>query len=95
MTDLFDAKTLGEFKKEHLIKIIMELQKEKNILIEQQNSLSAIKDRVTELERSHFLYLQYGRRESVEIAGIPQQVEQENLEEEVVKIYKEAKVEIN
>ena len=95
MSDLFDAKTLGEFKKEHLIKIIMELQKEKSTLIEQQNSISAIKDRVTELERSHFLYMQYGRRESIEIVGIPQQVEQESLEEEVLKIYEEAKVQID
>ena len=46
--------------------------------------------RVTELERSHYLYLQYGRRESIEIAGIPGDVPQREFENEVINIYEEA-----
>ena len=35
---------------------------------------------VIELERRHALYLQYNRRNSVEITGIPEDVEQKDLE---------------
>ena len=48
--------------------------------------------RVIELERSHALYLQYNRRNSVEITGIPEDVEQKDLECQVIKIYDEAEV---
>ena len=40
------------------------------------------------------LYLQYGRRESVEITGIPTSVKQEELENEVIKVYNEAGVKV-
>ena len=39
--------------------------------------------------------LQYMRRDTIEITGIPADVGNQNLEEEVVKIYKKAGVEIN
>ena len=56
--------------------------------------LKEVKDNIIELERSHFLYLQYGRRESVEITGIPTNIKQENLEDEVIKVYQEAGVQL-
>ena len=68
--DLFDAEVLNEMKKEHLVKLVLELQNEKKLLVEQKDSLTEVKDRVIALERSHLMYLQYGRRESVEITGI-------------------------
>ena len=40
-----------------------------------------------------YLHEQYGRRESVEISGIPV-VENQNLEDEVIKVYNEAKVNV-
>ena len=57
--------------------------------------MKILDDRVIALERSHYLYLQYGRRESIEITGIPEQVKQEDLEKEVEKIYNEIKVEVH
>ena len=72
--DLFDEKVLKEFKKDHLVKLVLELQKEKNMLFQQNDEIKVVKNKVTELERSHLLYLQYGRRESVEITGIPKEI---------------------
>ena len=92
--DLFDEKVLKEFKKDHLVKLVLELQKEKNMLFQQNDEIKVVRNKVTELERSHLLYLQYGRRESVEITGIPKEIRQENLEEEVIKIYNEAGVSV-
>ena len=98
-TDLFDTEKLGEFKKEELIEMVIVLQQEKNMLkierAETKKETKSIVDRVTELERSHFLYLQYSRRESVEITGIPADIDHKNLEKEVLKIYNEAKVEVH
>ena len=93
---LFDAKTLSEFKKPHLVELVLELQKEKSLLANQLEEKTKLHDeRITELERSHYLYLQYGRRSSIEITGIPEGVEQNKLEDEVMKIYKEAKVSVH
>ena len=93
--DLFDPKVLNEFKKDHLIKLVIELQKEKKELASRiDDRLKEVKDNIIELERSHFLYLQYGRRESVEITGIPTNIKQENLEDEVIKVYQEAGVQL-
>ena len=41
------------------------------------------------------MYEQYGRRECIEITGIPTDIAQEDLEEQVIKIYNEAKVEVH
>ena len=92
---LFDAKTLNDFKKPQLVEMILELQKEKNLLVSQAKSLSVIEDRVTELERSHHLYLQYGRRNSIEVSGIPEDVQQNDLEKHVIDIFKEAKAKVH
>ena len=42
--------------------------------------MAEISDPITDLERGHFLYLQYGRRSSVEITGFHAEVEQRDLE---------------
>ena len=101
--DLFDEKVLKwlmtysmkkyskEFKKDHLVP---KLQEQKNMMFQQNDEINVVKNKVTELERSHLLYLQYGRCESVEITGIPKKIRQENLEEEVIKNYNEAGVSV-
>ena len=90
----FDADKLNSFKKVELINIIKELQNEKTALKSKCDNFSGIEQRVVELERSHYLYLQYGRRNSVEISGIPGDVATKDLESHVINIYKEAKVEV-
>ena len=51
--------------------------------------------RLYHLERNHYMHLQYGRRDSVEIFGIPQDVKDQRLEEDVIDILKEAEVRVN
>ena len=92
---LFDPIKLEGFKKPQLIEIILELQREKNEIKTQQLNTKILMDRVTELERSQYLYKQYGRRESVEITGIPVNIEHNNLEREVITIYNEAEVQVH
>ena len=47
------------------------------------------------LERSHYMNLQHGRRDTVEITGISDDVNDDALEVEVIDIFKEAKVHVN
>ena len=92
---LFDPTKLEQFKKNQLIELVLELQKEKEDLKKQQTYMEDVMTRVVQLERSHYLYEQYGRRESIEISGIPVNIEQDELENAVIEIYKEAKAEIH
>ena len=91
----FDDDKLNSFKKAELVKIIHELQKEKELLKSKNSIACGLEERVIELERSHALYLQYSRRNSVEISGIPEEIKQEDLESHVVKIFEEAKVKVH
>ena len=50
--------------------------------------------RVTELEKSQAKVEQYGRRNNVEITGIPHEVLDNNLESKVIDICKDAGIEI-
>ena len=91
-TTNFDKNTLDDFDKDQLVQIIIELQKEKNVLHEESAIIVKHEERLIAIERSHFLYQQYGRRESIEIVGIPENVIQNDLEKEVINVYKEAGV---
>ncbi|MCH2417085.1 MAG: hypothetical protein MK195_10060 [Acidimicrobiales bacterium] len=90
---LFEANVLNTMEKNQLIDLVMELQREKKLLQDERESIENLSKRVVELERSQFLYEQYGRRESIEITGIPDTIGQDQLEEEVIKIYAEANIE--
>lgn len=90
---LFEANVLNNMEKNQLIDLVLELQREKKLLQDERESIENLNKRVVELERSQFLYEQYGRRESIEITGIPDTIGQDQLEEEVIKIYAEANIE--
>ena len=99
---MFEYDKLLTLKKAELVELIMELQKEKISLKYVIKNSSSLEERISnleksniELERSHYLYLQYGRRNLVEISGIPTAIETKDLEDHVIQIYKEAKVEVN
>ena len=81
---------LESLSKDDLITIIGNLKGELTKLSEDFRKVTNL--RLYHLERSHNMYLQYNRRESFEIAGIPTTVTPENLEDEVIEICKEAKV---
>lgn len=92
MSAEFEADKLNSFKKTQLVELVLQMQREKNDLKAQA---LGDPDRITELERSHYLYQQYGRRNTIEITGIPAEVEQNQLENEVIKIFNEANVEVH
>ena len=92
---VFDVNKLNNFKKAELVELVVQLQKEKQTLQNESEFMKNIAKRVTELERSHNLYLQYGRRESVEISGIPAEVQDDELEDAVIQVYDAAKVEVD
>ena len=95
MASIFDSKTLIEFKKPQLVEIIQQLQREKAQLAEQSQIAAGFGDRLVELERSHYLYLQYGRRSTLEITGIPAEVDQKDLEDHVINMFQEAQVKVH
>ena len=91
---LFHPDVLDRMKKNELIELILQLQTEKEAIREEQKNISDLNKRVIQLERSQFLYEQYGRRESIEISGIPTTVADAHLEDEVIKVYNTAKVQV-
>ena len=84
---------LNLLDKNELIKIIIAQKSEIVSLNEDFKKLTNL--RLYHLERSHYMHLQYGRMDTVEIVGIPQDVKDERLEEEVIEILKEAEVQVN
>ena len=71
-----DANKLKKNNKDDLCSYIMHL-KEK---VEELASYQLISKRVELLERSHIQSLQYDRRESLELQGIPEKIKDEDLE---------------
>ena len=70
------------FTKENLVDYILHLRNK----VEELASYRLISARVEKLERSHFKSLQYSRRESIEISGIPENVNDRDLEKKTVDI---------
>ena len=89
--------TLNSMKKNELVGMIMklhdhnvELQSENADLKKLQTLIINQNERLERLEKSYYSNLQYQRRGTIEISGIPLTVSQENLEQEVINIYKAA-----
>ena len=51
--------------------------------------------RIYHIERNQNMLMQYGRRDSVEIFGIPKGIRDDKLEDEVIDIFKEAEVRVD
>ena len=81
-----DRNALDSLSKEELINTIMKMN---------QDFYKVTQMRLYYLERNAYMYEQYGRRESFEIVGIPKRIDDQQLEDEVIDILKEAKVEVN
>ena len=62
------------------------------IVVKKVNTLPG--KRVTELEKSQSKAEQYSRRNNVEISGIPHEILDNNLEDKVIDICKDAGIEI-
>ena len=88
-----DENQLLNMEKEALVDIIKNL---KNELEKKTNDFIKITNlRLYHIEWAQNFSLQYNRRESFELSGIPEHITQERLEDEVVEIVKEAKVTVN
>ena len=61
---------------------------------ELQEKVKALEERVNHLEISGECTNQYGRRNNVEIAGIPNDVDEGELEDKIIDIYNELDIKI-
>ena len=88
-----EIENLDKLGKQELIEMIVKLKGEVSKQNEDFKKLTNL--RLYNLERSQYMYEQYGRRESLEISGIPVTISNEKLEEEVIGIFEEAKVKVH
>ena len=69
----------------------------KNLQVENERlrkKVNVLENKVLTLESEHNSLEQYGRRNNIEITGIPNNVPDQNLEEKVVDILNEISVEV-
>ena len=88
-----DAAALLNLSKNQLIEVIVGLKGEVAKLHDDFKKIIDL--RLYHLERNQNLFMQYNRRENFEIVGIPQAIEDDKLEDEVIDIMREAKVQVN
>ena len=89
------AESLGGMNKDDLIKLILCLNDENSLLKEFKEFVKMSNDRFVELERKQNSYMQYHRRDTIEISGIPTNIKDEDLEGEVLRIYDAASVTVH
>ena len=90
-----DTANLMEMSKDHLVKMIEFLRNRNKELEDAQKTFTERTDRRLEmLERVQNSNIQYLRRDSVEISGIPDSIPDSKLEDEVIKIFDIAGVKV-
>ena len=90
-----DLKNLTNKSKKDLIELVKKLAEENAVLKDVQKFMETSNKRIEKLEREQNQTLQYMRRDSIEISGIPDSVSQKDLKAEVVKIYETAGVTVH
>ena len=85
-----NANALDELSKEQLVQMVLNL----NSTISKMDE-DFRKEGFYHLERRVNMNSQYSWRDTLEITGIPADVVDEKLEDEVIEIYKEAKATLN
>ena len=86
---------LMSLSKQQLVKLIESLKNENDMLKDLNKTIVNNESRLEKLEREQNLHFQYQRRDTVEITGIPQNVHQDNLEDEVIAIFDAMEVKVN
>ena len=93
---------LGKKTKDQLIELIKNLSNENaalfnenSVLKEIQSHIETTDKRLEKLEREQNKHLQYTRRNSIEVTGIPTTVRHTDLEGEILKIYNAAEVSVH
>lgn len=84
---------LQQMDKGKLISMIHELREEVSSITADFQKVTNL--RLYQLERAQNMNFQYGRRDTVEITGIPDSVLDNALEDEVIEIFKDAKIQVN
>ena len=89
-----DSNSLLTCSKEELVKIIVDLNEK---ITKIQNDYHKITNlRLYNLERNAYMNAQYLRRDTFEITGIPADIDNENIEDQVIEILnKDLKVNVN
>ena len=87
--------SLNNLSKKELIEKVTLLQIENAVLKELQAFMKLSNERLEKLEREQNRHLQYERRNTIEITGIPESVDQDDLEDQVVNIFEAAGVSVN
>ena len=85
MIKTVEVAKLQKFNKEDLTNYVNHLRDK----VDELQSYQLIAKRVEMLERSHILSLQYNRRESLEIYGIPENICDKDLESKALNILTE------
>ena len=80
-------------EKDQLITHVKSLRNEVKILNDDFKKLMNF--RLYLVERNQFIGQQYSRRDTIEISGIPDNIDDKHLEDEVLEIMKETKVTVN
>ena len=86
---------LTKLSKEKLVELVLSLKDECRSLRETQEYHEKLDKRMEALERQQNMNLQYLRRDTIEIHGIPGSIKNEQLEDEVMRIYDMAGVSVH
>ena len=93
MEGILNENVLDALNKQQLIQMVLEQNQTISKLHEDFKRVTNL--RLCHLERDLSMSQQYHRRDTLEISGIPMHVEDQQVEDEVVEILKDAKVTVN
>ena len=108
ITILEMATGLRSKNKEELIDLVLEHREKEKVFLETERKLSErideienklaghdFRERLVKVERNLNLQAQYSRRECIELVGIPDSVEDKQIENKVVELFQHAGVKVN
>ena len=90
-----NSEVLMTLSKEKLVEMFLSLKDECVALKEMDTYRHKMDKRMEEIEREQYKSAQYSRRDTVEITGIPGDIPTDALENEVIRIYDVAQVNVN
>ena len=86
---------LNNKSKSQLMDLVKSLTSENTALKEIVRIMESTNERLEKLEREQNKSLQYLRRDTIEISGIPSEIHQNELEKEILKVFQAAEVKVH
>ena len=83
----FFEESLVKLLKKDIINIVLSIQTEMQSNTKIVEEVNDNQQRVTDLERQCWANTQYSKRECLEVAGIPESVKQNELEDKVLRVW--------